>query len=71
MGTKVYITPSGMIGSIRNVKDKITYIGSQARQNGEIINDFILSNKDGDIGERHAMIKYWDIKKKYRVLDLS
>lgn len=28
LGTKIYIAPSGMIGSIRNAKDATTYLGS-------------------------------------------
>ena len=37
----------------------------------ECLNDFVLSNEDADIGKRHAMIKFYPIKRRYRIKDLS
>ena len=37
----------------------------------EILNDVVLSNQDADIGKRHAMIKFYPIKRRYRIKDLS
>ena len=40
-------------------------------ENDEIINDFVLPDLENDIGKQHAIIKFSQIKRKYRIKDLS
>jgi len=61
-----------LIGSKRNKSDGCTIIGSQeASANGEVFNDFVISQMDTGIGKRHMVIKYNLDNKQYYLRDLG
>ena len=71
-GTSLQINACGLIGSVRNKSDGCTVIGCQEKgPNGEIINDFVISNIDSGIGKRHMVIKYNLDNKSYYLRDLG
>ena len=70
VGKRFKILPGGLMKTSRKNPNGVTYIGATMMANDEVYNDIVFSNKEKDIGKRHAMIKYDPSDRKYRIKDM-
>ena len=70
LGHTFKISTSGLEGSIRGVSDGEVYFGGVTKVRDEIVNDFVLPTEEG-VGNRHFLIKYNPVERKYCIKDLG
>lgn len=69
-GQTFKLSASGLEGSIRGVSDGEVYFGGVAKVKETVVNDFVLPNEEG-VGNRHFLIKYHAMERKYTIRDLG
>lgn len=65
------INALGLEGSLRNMQDGITYLGSELREGDRVLNDFVIPEDRDSLGRQHLMIKYNPWTGKYLLKDLG
>ena len=63
------INEMGLEGSLRNVQDGITYIGSELYEGDHVVNDFVIPENKDSLGRQHLMIRYNPLTRKYLIKD--
>jgi hypothetical protein len=82
-GTTLAINAQGLDGSLRSRKDGVTYFGCKKKskplnenfETAEVLNDFIIRNKDPETNDRHRgrhfQIEYCIDSNSYKIKDLG
>lgn len=74
-GRVLNISSAGLEGSKRNANDGSTYFGCKKKQNGKVVNDFIIPVKEKELGDqhrgRHFVIYYHHDKHQFYIRDLA
>ena len=74
-GTSLNILTTGLDKTKRISNDGIVYFGCKRKQNGHIVNDFVIPIKEKELSDqhrgRHFLIYYQSEKQKFYIKDLA
>jgi len=71
VGRSITITPTGMIGSLRQKNDGLPKMGSLYMNEGEVVNDLIIPDAELGIGKQNLIIKFNSDSRTYLIKDLG